>query len=71
VECGDYRMRTNLICKGFHGWAVYAGSLRKEAEVPVELELAERARDKTQVGVTGDKVRETAKVTGPAVSTAQ
>jgi hypothetical protein len=71
VECGDYRMRTNLICKGFHGWAVYAGTLRKEAEIPAELELAERARDKTQVGVTPQKGKETAKVTGPAVSTAR
>lgn len=71
VECGDYRMRTNLICKGFHGWAVYAGTLRKEAEIPAELELAERARDKTQVGVTADKPKETAAVTGPAVSTAE
>ena len=51
VECGDYRMRTNLICKGFHGWAVYAGTLRKEDEIPGELELAERARELTQVGV--------------------
>jgi len=68
VECGDYRMRTNLICKGFHGWAVYAGTLRKEAEIPSELELAERARDKTQVGATSQA---TSPVTRPAVSTAQ
>ena len=67
VECGDYRMRTNLICKGFHGWAVYAGTLRKEAEIPSELELAERARDKTQVGATS----QASAVTRPAVSTAQ
>jgi hypothetical protein len=53
VDCGDYRMRTNLICKGFGGWAVYTGTLRDRPEVPAEVELAERARDKTQVGVSG------------------
>jgi hypothetical protein len=65
VECGDYRMRTNLICKGFHGWAVYAGTLRKEDEVPAELELAERARERTKVGVAasgGAVTRPTASV---------
>jgi hypothetical protein len=51
VEGGDYRMRINLICKGFRGWAVYAGTLRKEEEVPAELHLAEAARDRTKVGV--------------------
>jgi hypothetical protein len=51
VDCGDYRMRINLICKGFRGWAVYAGTLRAQEEVPSELELAERAREKTKVGL--------------------
>jgi hypothetical protein len=51
VEGGDYRMRINLICKGFRGWAVYAGTLRKDPEVPEELHLAEVARDRTKVGV--------------------
>lgn len=51
VEGGDYKMRVNLICKGFRGWAVYAGTRRNQQEIPAELELAERARDKTQVGV--------------------
>jgi hypothetical protein len=50
VETGPYRMRTNLICKGFHGWSIYAGTLREQPEVPDELRLAERARDKTQPG---------------------
>lgn len=49
VEGGEYKMRVNLICKGFKGWAVYAGTLRKEPEMPAELELAERAREKTVV----------------------
>src|SRR6266566_8108079 len=51
VECGDYKMRINLICKGFRGWAVYAGTLRAQPEAPAELELAERAREKTKVGL--------------------
>lgn len=51
VEGGDYRMRINLICKGFRGWAVYAGTLRKDPEEPAELHLAEVARDRTKVGV--------------------
>jgi hypothetical protein len=51
VETGPYRMRTNLVCKGFHGWSVYAGTLRNQPEVAEELALAERARDKTQLGL--------------------
>jgi hypothetical protein len=50
VDCGAYRMRTNLICKGFGGWAVYAGTLRDRPEVPAEIESAERAREQTQIG---------------------
>jgi hypothetical protein len=51
VEGGDYKMRINLICKGFRGWAVYAGTLRNQDEIPAELQLAEKAREKTKVGV--------------------
>jgi hypothetical protein len=51
VEGGLYKMRVNLICRGWRGWAVYAGTLRTEAEMSDELELAERAKDMTQVGV--------------------
>lgn len=51
VDCGDYRMRTNFICKGFGGWAIYAGTMRNKPVEPAELELAERARDKTRVGL--------------------
>lgn len=52
VDTGDYRMRTNLITKGFSGWMVYAGSLRNGDEVPAELELAEKSRDQTKVGTS-------------------
>jgi hypothetical protein len=67
VECGDYRMRTNLVCKGFHGWAIYAGSLRNQPESPEEIHLAERARDHTLVGPAAA----TPAVTRPTASTAQ
>jgi hypothetical protein len=50
VEGGDYKMRINLICKGFRGWAVYAGTRRNQEEIPAELELAEKARENTKVG---------------------
>ena len=53
VEGGEYKMRINLICKGFRAWAVYAGTRRADEEVPAELEIAERAREKTKVGVPG------------------
>jgi hypothetical protein len=50
VEGGDYKMRVNLITRGWKAWAVYAGTLRAKPEVPAELELAERARENTRVG---------------------
>jgi len=72
AEGGDYRMRINLICKGFRGWAVYAGTLRNQAEVPAELHLAEIARDKTQVGVPSARGEATpAFVTRPTASVSE
>jgi hypothetical protein len=50
VDSGDYRMRINLITRGFQGWAVYAGTLRAKPERPDEVRLAEKARDQTAVG---------------------
>lgn len=49
AEGGLYKMRTNLLVHGRHAWAVYAGSLRAETEIPEELELAARAREHTIV----------------------
>jgi len=73
VEGGLYKMRINLVCRGWRGWAVYAGTLRGQEEAPEELELAERARDMTQVGVptaTGAAspwfIRQTAMASEPA-----
>lgn len=50
-EGGRYKMRVNLIVDGFEGWAIYAGTLREFDEQPGELLLAERAREKTIIGL--------------------
>jgi hypothetical protein len=71
VEGGDYRMRVNLICKGFRGWAVYAGTLREQEEVPAELHLAEAAREKTQVGVPSANGQPTPAFTRPTASASE
>jgi hypothetical protein len=47
---GKHLVRTNLITRGFKGWAVYAGTMRDRPEVPDELALAELAREHTAVG---------------------
>lgn len=54
AEGGLYKMRSNLIVRGWQGWAIYAGTLRKEEINPAELDLAERARDHTLVGTAGE-----------------
>lgn len=50
AESTRYRMRGVLRSRGMTAWVVYAGTLRAEPEMPLELELAERARERTQVG---------------------
>jgi hypothetical protein len=50
AEGGKHVVRTNLITRGFKGWAVYAGTMRDRPEVPDELALAELAREQTAVG---------------------
>ena len=52
AEGGQYRLRTNLMTRGFRAWAVYAGTLRAEPEMPNELEIAEAAREATRIGTT-------------------
>jgi hypothetical protein len=52
AEGGQYRLRANLVTRGFRAWAVYAGTLRSAPEQPDELELAEDAREETRVGTT-------------------
>jgi hypothetical protein len=50
VVGGLYMVRVNLFVDGTQGWAVYAGTLRKEKIEEDELSLAERARELTKVG---------------------
>ena len=52
AEGGQYKVRTNLVVRGFRAWAVYAGTRRDAQEVPGELDLAERARERTKIGVS-------------------
>lgn len=50
AEGGQYRLRANLITRGFRAWAVYAGSLRAQPEMPDEIAVAEAAREETRIG---------------------
>jgi len=50
ADGGLYRIRCNLSVSGFHGWCVYAGTLRAKPVNYKELEMAEEARDQTRVG---------------------
>src|SRR4051812_12825610 len=51
AQGGRYLIRGTLVTTGFHGWAVYAGTLRNRPILPEELELAERARENTALGL--------------------
>lgn len=51
AEGGKYRLRTNLMTRGWKGWAIYAGTLRAHEIVPDELALAEVAREHTTIGL--------------------
>jgi hypothetical protein len=57
AEGGEYRLRANLITRGFRAWAVYAGSLRDQPEEPDELRQAQAARDQTRIGTTRARPR--------------
>jgi hypothetical protein len=50
AEGGLYTIRTNLLVRGFDGWAVYAGTLRDGEQIPAEIALAVEAREHTEVG---------------------
>lgn len=68
AEGGRYKLRTNLTSRGFRAWAIYAGTMRTFADEPLELELAERARELTRVGKLrrGDAAAATTPIaTGP------
>jgi hypothetical protein len=51
AEGAIYTVRVNLIVGGFHGWAVYAGTLNQKPVNRDELVLAIRAREQTRVGL--------------------
>ena len=55
AEGGMYKTRTNLIVDGWQAWAIYAGTVRGQDVMPDELDLAERAREHTRIGLTADK----------------
>jgi hypothetical protein len=54
AEGGMYLIRANLFVRGTTGWAVYAGTLRKEKIEIDELKLAEQAREFTICGSGSD-----------------
>jgi hypothetical protein len=45
-----YTVRPSLLLRGFKGWAIYAGTLNNQPTEPAELDLAERARERTITG---------------------
>jgi hypothetical protein len=51
AESGQYRIRVNLIVRDWRAWAVYAGTVKDRPTNPNELQLAETARDHTEVGI--------------------
>jgi len=50
AEGGKYKVRTNLTVRGFHGWCVYAGTVRSEPVMSTELQTAIAAREATRPG---------------------
>jgi hypothetical protein len=50
AEGAWYRLRVNLVVRGAKAWFIYAAGHRGEAPDSREMDLAERARDQTQVG---------------------
>ena len=51
AEGGEYRIRTNLMTRGFRAWAVYAGTRLGSPEDSMELAQAEAARERTKIGL--------------------
>jgi hypothetical protein len=58
AEGGIYRMRAQLIVKGWQAWAVYAATRRADPTVPDELKLAELAVGHTQVSDAEPPIRQ-------------
>lgn len=51
AEGGAYVIHAAILTSRFHGWAIYAGTLRNHPIVLKELELALRARENTALGL--------------------
>lgn len=49
---GQYKVRVNMMVRGWDAWFVYAGTRQNEEMMPDELTLAERARERTEVGTS-------------------
>ena len=67
AEGGKYRIRGILLTRGFHGWAVYAGTLRATPDEVDELAVAVQARENTALGLRGLELSSSESVqTGPS-----
>jgi hypothetical protein len=55
AEGGLYKLRAILVTRDWVAWAVYAGTLRGKPEIAGELNLAERAREATIIGLPQTK----------------
>ena len=55
AEGGIHKLRAKLMTRGFRAWVIYAGTLVAKPERPDELELAERAREATIIGLPAEQ----------------
>ena len=51
-EGGLYLMRVNLVVRGMHGWAIYAGTIREHPINEPELDQALLAQEHTRLGAS-------------------
>lgn len=52
VDGSRYELRVDLTVYDWQAWAVYVGTVRSSPILEDELELAEKARDDTRVGIS-------------------
>lgn len=55
AEGGIHKIRAKLMTRGFRAWVIYAGTLQGRPERPDELQVAERAREATIIGLPGQQ----------------
>jgi hypothetical protein len=51
ADGGIHKIRAKLLTRGFRAWVIYAGTLHGKPERSDELQLAERAREATIIGL--------------------